>query len=81
MRAVVESEWPELAQKLAPAPHVRERDHKGGCRDAMTKITDVHIDPLRPSLASRTSLPLSLRSRRQKRLGPRRLRNERYPYR
>jgi hypothetical protein len=28
MQAVVESEWPELAHKLAPAPHVREGDHK-----------------------------------------------------
>jgi hypothetical protein len=27
MRAVVETEWPELAHKLPPAPRMREEDH------------------------------------------------------
>src|SRR5436309_11926480 len=36
----------------------------GPCRDAMTKITDVHIDRLRPFQASRTSLRRSHRSRK-----------------
>src|SRR5215831_3447431 len=49
-------------------------------RDAMTKITDVHIDQLLPSQGSRTSLRRSQRSRKQNQPGSRRLRSERYPY-
>jgi hypothetical protein len=47
----------------------------------LTKITDVHIDRLRASQASRTLLRRSHRLRKQNRPGLRRLRSERYPYR
>jgi hypothetical protein len=33
---------------------MRQGNHEGGCRDTLTKITDVHIDRLRPFQASRT---------------------------
>src|SRR5262249_42969060 len=52
-----------------------------GSRDAMTKITDVHIARLLPRRESRTSLRRSHRSRKQNQPGLRRLRSERYPYR
>jgi hypothetical protein len=59
---------------IVPLPNVLE------VWDALAKITDVHIDRLRPFQASRTSLPLSHRLRKQNRPGLRRLCSEHYPY-
>jgi hypothetical protein len=75
---IVDAPNPE-ANAISPAH--RAFAERAGSRDAMTKITDVHIARLLPRRESRTSLRRSHRSRKQNQPGLRRLRSERYPYR